>query len=94
MGYVDKLGNAVVVVVPLANEAEPELLPGSISVVTVVANVLVPFGPMLVVNTVVVVGIGDSVDEEDGEAVDTVDKCVDVEDGMGSVSEPERFTNA
>ena len=81
---------------PLAGVPLLELvLPGMMSVVTVVVKMLDPFGPMLVVSTVVVVGIG--------EGVEVVDKLVELEeprvsvavvdDGIGTVSDAERLAS-
>ena len=81
---------------PLAGVPLLELvLPGMMSVVTVVVKMLDPFGPMLVVSTVVMVGIG--------EGVEVVDKLVEldeprvsvavVDDGIGTVSDAERFAS-
>ena len=81
---------------PLAGVPLLELvLPGMMSVVTVVVKMLDPLGPMLVVSTVVVVGMG--------EGVEVVDKLVEldeprvsvavVDDGIGTVSDAERLAS-
>jgi len=72
-------------------------LPGTTSVVTVVVNTLVPFGPSLVVSTVVVVGTGDNVVADGVPVVPIVPNepvsIVDVDEGMGTVNEAERLSS-
>ena len=79
---------------PLAGVPLLELvLPGMMSVVTVVVKMLDPFGPMLVVSTVVVVGIGEGVEVID-ELVELDEPRVSVavvDDGIGTVSDAERL---
>lgn len=78
--YVLKLGNDVVVREPVAIPLVSERTD-----VTVVENVLVPLGPMLVVSTVAML-----VAAEDVSAVSDDDGPVDVE-GMGTVKDAERL---
>lgn len=73
------------------------VLPGTTSVVTVVVNTLVPFGPSLVVSTVVVVGTGDNVVAGEVLVVPVVPNepvsIVVVDEGMGAVNEAERLAS-
>lgn len=73
------------------------VLPGTTSVVTVVVNTLVPFGPSLVVSTVVVVGTGDNVVAGELLVVPVVPNepvsIVVVDEGMGAVNEAERLAS-
>lgn len=73
------------------------VLPGTTSVVTVVVNTLVPFGPSLVVSTVVIVGTGDNVVAGEVLVVPVVPNepvsIVVVDEGMGAVNEAERLAS-
>lgn len=73
------------------------VLPGTTSVVTVVVNTLVPFGPSLVVSTVVVVGTVDNVVAGEVLVVPVVPNepvsIVVVDEGMGAVNEAERLAS-
>lgn len=73
------------------------VLPGTTSVVTVVVNTLVPFGPSLVVSTVVVVGTGDNIVAGEVLVVPVVPNepvsIVVVDEGMGAVNEAERLAS-
>lgn len=73
------------------------VLPGTTSVVTVVVNTLVPFGPSLVVSTVVIVGTGDNVVSGEVLVVPVVPNepvsVVVVDEGMGAVNEAERLAS-
>lgn len=73
------------------------VLPGTTSVVTVVVNTLVPFGPSFVVSTVVVVGTGDSVVAGEVLVMPVVPNepvcVVVVDEGIGAVNEAERLAS-
>jgi len=95
-----KLGKEVVVVVPLADTAVV-LFPTI--VVIAVENVLVPFGPILVVSTVVIVGVnvGECVmpevldtDAELEPLRDVLVTGVEDDEGIGGVNEASRLACA
>lgn len=87
-----KLGKAVDVDV---EEILVEVLPGIMSVVTVVKNADVPPGPELVVSSVVVVATGVAEAFEDVPVLDPdplPDALLDVKVTVGTVSDPSRAT--